>query len=384
MEEDAGKIIHERGASLVDFNRAGVPLMELVTEPDISSGEEARRFCEELQLIVRYLGVATADMEKGELRCEVNISLREIADQRGPDADIRGNDLRESALGSKVEVKNLNSFRAVERAINYEIERQAKLLERGEEIVQETRGWDEAKGVTVSQRTKEEAQDYRYFPEPDIPPLRLDKARGGAFDLDEMRRQLPELPHAKRERFVREYSLPAGDVEVLVQNRALGAFFEKAVSELGAWEEATRQPGVSPVKLAANYLITDLTKLLRENEIEPESMRLTAEDFGEFIMLVHTGKISSRAAKDVLQRMVKTGEDPTTIVGAEGLEQVSDADALREVVRQVVAANPKPVADYLAGKAEALQALVGLVMKETKGRANPTVAAQLLKEQLIR
>ncbi len=390
LEEDAGKIIHEnpstgsgRGVSLIDFNRAGVPLMELVTEPDIGSGEEARRFCEELQLILRYLGVATADMEKGELRCEVNISLREIADSRGTDADIRRNGLRESALGNKVEIKNLNSFRAVERAINYEIERQAKLLERGEKIVQETRGWDESKGVTVSQRTKEEAEDYRYFPEPDIPPLRLNAAQGGAFDLDRMRRELPELPQAKRKRFAQEYGLPAGDVDVLTRNQALGSFFEKAVSELGAWEEATESAAQTPVKLAANYLITDLAKLLRENEIEPEHMRLKAEDFGEFIMMVHAGKISSRAAKDVLALMVKTGDDPTALVGAEGLEQVSDETALEEVVGQVVAANPKPVEDYRAGKTEALQALVGLVMKETKGRANPTVAARLLEELLI-
>ncbi|MBI3305141.1 Asp-tRNA(Asn)/Glu-tRNA(Gln) amidotransferase subunit GatB [Candidatus Parcubacteria bacterium] len=403
LEEDAGKIIHLVGpaklsgdlspqemieamqktetvkkVSLIDFNRAGVPLMELVTEPDLSSGEEARRFCEELQLILRYLGVATADMEKGEMRCEVNLSLRP-----GFDGELsRTAQGERTSLGTKVEVKNLNSFRAVERAINYEIVRQDKLLERGEKVVQETRGWDEGKGVTVSQRTKEEAEDYRYFSEPDIPPLRLDKSKGGAFDLAEMRRHLPELPQAKRERFSREYGLPVRDVDVLVRNRALGDFFERAASELGAWKEAKGQPGVSPIKLAANYLITDLVRTLREEGVEPEAMRLTPENFAEFTTFVHGGVISSSAAKLVLARMVKTGEDPTAIVGAEGLEQVSDADALREVVRQVVAANPKPVADYAAGKREALQALVGLVMKETKGRANPAVAARLIEELL--
>ncbi|MBI4385514.1 Asp-tRNA(Asn)/Glu-tRNA(Gln) amidotransferase subunit GatB, partial [Candidatus Parcubacteria bacterium] len=348
-----------------------------VTEPDLSSGEEARRFCEELQLILRYLGVATADMEKGEMRCEVNLSV----------AQIKGE------MGVKVEIKNLNSFRAVERAIHYEIERQAKLLERGDKVAHETRGWDENKGVTVSQRTKEEAQDYRYFPEPDIPPLRLDKAKGGAFDLAEMRRHLPELPQAKRERFSREYGLPLGDVDVLVRNSALGSFFEEAVSELGAWlkpdglarlgQKASGTSGAAtPVKLAANYLITDFVKILRDLEIEPEHVRLTPENFAEFITMIHRGKISSRAAKDILVRMVKTGDDPTAIVGAEGLEQVSDEETLAEVVRQVIAANPKPVEGYRAGKTEALQALVGLVMKETKGRANPTVAAKLLTEQL--
>ncbi|MBI2624225.1 Asp-tRNA(Asn)/Glu-tRNA(Gln) amidotransferase subunit GatB [Candidatus Parcubacteria bacterium] len=376
LEEDAGKIIHlgpsassGRPASLIDFNRAGVPLMELVTEPDLSSGEEARRFCEELQLVLRYLGVATADMEKGEMRCEVNLSLV------GADG----------SRGTKVEVKNLNSFRAVERAINYEIKRQAEFLERGEKIVPETRGWDENKGVTVRQRTKEEAQDYRYFPEPDIPPLRLDKAKGGAFDLAEMRRHLPELPQAKRARFGREYGLPIGDVDVLTRNSALGSFFEEAVSELGVWQGASGRSGeATPVKLAANYLITDFVKILRDLEIEPEYLRLTPENFAEFITMIHQGRISSHAAKDILVRMVKTGDDPTAIVGAEGLEQVSDADALREVVRQVVSANPKPVEDYLAGKTEALQALIGLVMRETKGRANPKVAAELLKGELIR
>ncbi|MFH0805676.1 MAG: Asp-tRNA(Asn)/Glu-tRNA(Gln) amidotransferase subunit GatB [Patescibacteria group bacterium] len=364
LEEDTGKLTHPQGenSSLVDFNRAGRPLMELVTEPDIVSGEEARRFCEELRLIFRYLNVSEANMEKGQMRCEVNISLG----------------LNKKKLGTKVEIKNLNSFRAVERSVNYEIKRQADLLDSDDKVIQETRGWDENKQVTFSQRTKEGAQDYRYFPEPDLPPLtNMSKVSAKASS------EIPELPQAKRERFLDEYKIPQSDIDVLVSNKNLADYFEQVISELKTWLKIKSIGDKQAlVKLTVNYLLTELQKLLIDDGLKIEKCKISPENFAEFITLIEQKEISSSAAQTVLKEMLKTGADPSNIVDDKELKQVSDKDALSKIAKQVVSDNPKPVKDYKEGKESALQFLVGKVMAASKGQANPEIARELLKKQL--
>jgi aspartyl-tRNA(Asn)/glutamyl-tRNA(Gln) amidotransferase subunit B len=369
LEEDTGKLIHPQGAnySLVDFNRAGVPLMELVTEPDISSGQEARQFCEELQLILRYLNVSDANMEKGQMRCEVNISLKP-----------EGRKEKKATLGTKVEIKNLNSFRAVERAIDYEIQRQTDLLEAGEKIIQETRGWDENKQRTFSQRGKEEAQDYRYFPEPDLPPLTQLSTLSSQLSTE-----LPELPQARRKRFVEEYKLPLADVVTLVANKGLADYFEQVVSELKTWLKIKSIDDKQPlIKLTANYLLTELQKLLFVNKTKIADCQISPENFAEFITLIQQKEISSSAAQTVLKEMFATGADPSHIVEEKELRQVNDEETLSKIVKQVIKDNPQPVKDYKSGKENALQFLVGKVMTASKGQANPEVVSKLLREKL--
>jgi aspartyl-tRNA(Asn)/glutamyl-tRNA(Gln) amidotransferase subunit B len=364
LEEDTGKLIHPKGAeySLIDFNRAGVPLMELVTEPDITSGREARQFCEELQLILRYLDVSEANMEKGQMRCEVNISLNS----------------EKGKMGTKVEIKNLNSFRAVERSIDYEIRRQTDLLESKEKVVQETRGWDEDKQKTFSQRTKEEAQDYRYFPEPDLPPL-----NNLSLISSELKTQLSELPSMKRERFAEEYKLPEADIKTLIANKGLADYFEQVVSELETWLKIKSiDDKQSLIKLTANYLLTELQKLLILSKTKIEKCRISPENFAEFITLISQKEISSSAAQTVLKEMFDSGADPSHIVEARKLRQISDEEALLKIVRQVIHENPKPVNDYKAGKENALQFLVGKVMAASKGQANPEIVGKILREKL--
>jgi len=360
LEEDTGKLIHPKGAnySLVDFNRAGVPLMELVTEPDIASGQEARCFCEELQIILRYLDVSNANMEKGQMRCEVNISLK------SPRAK----------LGTKVEIKNLNSFRTVEKSINYEIKRQTDLLDSGEKIVQETRGWDEGKQKTFSQRTKEEAQDYRYFPEPDLPPLGKLSSIVGQFSEG-----IPELPQAKRERFLEEYKLPQSDINILVTSKGLADYFEQVASELQTWLKIKSIDDPQPlIKLTANYFLTELLKLLTLNKIDIKDCQISPENFAEFITLIHQKEISSSAAQTVLKEMFDTGIDPSHIVETKELKQVSDEGALTEIVKKVIKDNPKAIKDYQSGKEKALKFLVGKAMAVSRGQANPEVVEKLL------
>jgi len=322
LEEDTGRLIHQKSKTLIDFNRSGTPLMELVTEPEIKSSEQAKRFCQDLQMILRYLDVSSADMEKGEMRCEVNISLK----NKGP----------------KVEIKNLNSFKAVEKSIEYEIKRQTK----AKKIIQETRGWDQNKQITFSQRTKESAHDYRYFPEPDLPMLQL-----SAFSF-----QLSEMPQEKKTRFLQEYKLPEQDIKILIQNKNLADYFEQIVSEL---------EDKSLIKLANNYLL----------KIKDDFKKITPENFAEFISLINQGEISSSAADVVLREMQKTGGDPSQIIGEKDLRQTSDLD---NIIQKVIKNNPKPVQDYQAGKQEALKFLIGQIMKETKGKANPQEARKLL------
>ncbi len=343
LEEDTANSKHDRGDfTLIDYNRAGVPLMELVTEPVIRSAKQAGDFARELQLLLRTLGVSEANMEKGEMRVEANISLSDT----------------EGKFGTKVEVKNLNSFKSAEKAIEYELVRMQALYEAGraDEIVQETRGWDENKQSTFSQRSKENANDYRYFPDPDLPKMQLHSA----FDIEQMKGELPELPWQKRARYTNDIGLKADDAEVLINNTELGIYFEEAV----------RGKDAVFAKTAANYLIN----------IPGQKPKL--EYFVELIEMTVAGEITSRGAKDLLEMMTTSESSPRALASEHSLVQENSADALKPVVQKVIDANAKIVADYKAGKEAALQGLVGMVMKETKGAANPTLTLQLLKEMV--
>jgi len=361
LEEDTGSLIHPPGAdySLVNFNRAGIPLMELATEPDMESAKEARKFAEEFHLLLHYLDVSDADMEKGQMRVEVNISLSK----------------KKGKLGTKVEIKNLNSFRAVERAIEYEIKRQEVLLEKGEKIIQETRGWDDIKGITVSQREKEFAQDYRYFPEPDLPPLHFTKK-----EIDEIKAAVPELPQKRRERLVREYSLDEKSAEIFVYNKKLGEYFEKVISELPP--NLSKANLFKLIKPASNYIITDLQGLLRGASVSDKNFLITPENFAELITLIYEGKISSKIAKQVLGEMFKTGADPSHIIEEKGLIQITDEVEIEKNIKEVILKNPKAVEDFKKGKANAFQYLIGQVMAKTKGKADPQITGALLRDIL--
>jgi len=369
LEEDTGKLIHDKSFSLVDFNRAGVPLMELVTEPVIHSAKNARKFCEELRLVLRYLKVSDANMEKGEMRCEANISLSNSKE-----------------LGTKVEIKNLNSFKAVERAVEYEIKRQAEILENNEKIVQETRGWNKNKQKTFSQRIKEGAADYRYFVEPDLPPLKISEK-----DIKKLKAEIPELPNNRRKRFIKEYNLSKDDVEVFTSFQTLGDYFEKVVSELKNWGKTISKKELSinhfykTTKLASNYLITELKKLLHNfEEQEIETLKITPENFAEFIVILEQGKISSSAAQTVLKKMFETGADPSHIIEEENLAQVSNESELIKIIEKAIKNNPQPVMDYKKGKEGVLQFLIGQVMKLSRGSANPEIISKMLKKHLTK
>jgi aspartyl-tRNA(Asn)/glutamyl-tRNA(Gln) amidotransferase subunit B len=367
LEEDTGKLVHPKGTdySLVDFNRAGVPLMELVTEPDIESGKEARLFCQKLQQIFRYLGISDADMEKGQMRCEVNISLYKGGEDK--------------LSGTKVEVKNINSFKFVEKSIDYEIKRQTELLEKGEKIVQETRGYDSNQEITVSQRKKESAHDYRYFPEPDIPPMIFSDDY-----VEDLRKNLPELPENKKKRFIDEYGISEENADVIVSDKGLAEYFEEVVSEikekLGCGEFEIEEEKC--LKLAANYIVNELQKHLVKNYDNIKDVKITPENYAELVAFIASGKISSSAAQTVLEEMYKTGGDPSQIVAEKGLIQVSDKDELAVVIQEIIDKNEKSVEDYKKGKDNALQFLVGQVMSTTKGKANPEIAREILKEKL--
>ncbi len=365
LEEDTGRLLHDEKTktTLVDFNRAGIPLMELVTEPDITSAGEARAFAEELQRILQYLDASDADMEKGEMRIEANVSL---APTDSP------------TLGTKVELKNINSFRFVERAIQYEVGRQRSVLEAGGTVKQETRGWDEKSGKTLPQRTKEESHDYRYFPEPDLPPL-----NSSPEEIEALSRSLPELPAAKRDRFIREFGIQPKLAETLAAAKDLAAFFEASVSELKEWLSATgRDPGDPlAMQLAANYLTSDLLRHIRETGDTIPEMRITPENFAELITYLVENRISSAAAKTVLAEMYASGADPSLIIEERGLWQVTDAEALGRSIEKVLHTHPAAVADFKRGKMKTLQFLLGQVMKEARG-ANPEVLRKLLEEKL--
>lgn len=373
LEEETGKLIHEKDHSLVDFNRAGIPLMELVTEPDIKSAGGARKFAEEFQLILRYLDISDADMEKGQMRVEVNISLSKFGggnfvplrtDEEGnsPEAKLS----TAGKLGTKVEIKNLNSFRSVERAINFEIERQAKILDKGEKVIHETRGWNEGKQKTFSQREKEMTHDYRYFPEPDLPPLVIPELN---FDLS-----LPELPAEKRKRFKERYGLKGEQIEIFTQDISSGKFFESVVNNL--------KNEKSLVSLASNYIISDLIGLMKEKNTDFSDLKINPEMFAKLVKMTASREVSSRGAKDVLKIMFEEGGDPGKIVEERGLKQVGDESFIRNIVEEVIKNNPEVAKDYKNGKENALQFLVGRGMKFSLGKANPEVLRKYLSETL--
>ena len=374
LEEDAGRLYHPPGKdySLVDFNRAGVPLMELVTEPDIESGEEVRKFAEELQLILRYLGVSDADMEKGQMRVEVNISLSPSTSSGQIPA----------VFGTKVEVKNINSIKFASDAVDYEIKRQVELLEKGEKVKQETRGWDENKKATFSQRSKEEAQDYRYFPEPDLPPLDVSSFRFQVSNL------IPELPQQRRERFAKQYGLPEKDIELFTTDKPLGDYFEHVASELLSFDkldhlkrpEAEHQNKL--FKLASNYLITELKRMAEEVDAEPSGTKVSPEMLADLVVRIFHGEVSSSGAQIVLKEMFATGNMPGKIIEEKDLAQLSSVGDLEMAVDKVLADNPKATEDYKKGKEASLKFLVGMAMRETRGRANPQVVEGILKERL--
>lgn len=337
--------------------------MELVTEPDFRTGEEVRKFGEDLQRILRYIGASDANMEKGQMRVEVNISLRPVGQKE---------------FGTKVEVKNINSFKFAADAVDYEIRRQTELLERGGKVVQETRGWNERKDVSFSQRSKEEAHDYRYFPEPDLPPLRLTPEYVAAI-----RATIPELPEAKHHRFVTQYELDSDAASVLTRDKELADYFEHAATELGEHDSITPDsPRKHLFRTAAALLTGDFLRLLRETSATVKDALVTPENFAELTLLVAEEKISNTAAKEVLATMVRTGEDPSDIVEKNGLWQMSDAGDLENITAHILRENSQAVADYRNGKTASLQFLVGQVMKETRGKAKPPLVQEIVKKLL--
>ncbi|MBI2122478.1 MAG: Asp-tRNA(Asn)/Glu-tRNA(Gln) amidotransferase subunit GatB [Candidatus Sungbacteria bacterium] len=384
LEEDAGRLSHDKsgGASLVDFNRAGVPLMELVTEPDFRTADEVKKFGEELQKIVRYIGASDADMEKGQMRIEVNISLREIADQRG-------NSLRESAmkisprnsaleLGTKVEIKNINSFKFAADAVEYETKRQSEILDGGGKIVQETRGWNESRNESFSQRSKEEAHDYRYFPEPDLPPLKISRDW-----VDKLQARIPELPAEKIGRFIKEFGIERDIAEILSREKTLADYYEAVISELKEYDEETPEKPVRNLeKLAASVMTGDFLRILRKQAATPSDLNINPENFAELTLYLAEDKISNLAAKRVLEEMVHSGNDPSDIINRLNLWQISDTADLENIARHIISENPKTVEDYRGGKMASVQFLIGQVMKESRGKANPKIVQEIIKKLL--
>jgi len=362
LEEDVAKLLHRTSPegeaySLVDVNRSGVPLMEIVGEPDLRSPEEARQYLMKLRSILQYLDVSTANMEEGSFRCDANISIRP---EGSPESM------------TKVEVKNMNSFKAVYRALEYEVKRQIKAAEEGKRLVQETRGWVEEKGVTVSQRSKEYAHDYRYFPEPDLPPLVLNRDW-----VEEIRSKLPELPEARRNRFVTKYDLPLYDANLLTSSIVMADYFEACMR---------RAPhGWSPKKSAkpvANWILGEFSRLLNATNTETNESKVSPVALFDLVQLISEGSISGTSAKLVFEEMFNTGRSAKDIVSERGLSQISDTGEVEEVVSRVIQANTQAVADFRVGKSQAMKFLVGQVMKATRGRANPKLVNELLKKKL--
>jgi len=352
MEEDAGKLIHDehQPLSYVDFNRAGVPLLEIVSEPDIRTPEEAVAYLKDLRDIVVYLGICDGNMEEGSFRCDANISLRPVGSQE---------------LGVKTELKNMNSFRNVQRALEFEIRRQRALLERGEQIVQETRLWDAAKGVTVGMRTKEEEHDYRYFPEPDLVPVVIDKAW-----IDKIRKTIPELPGEKRRRFAEQYSLTEKDIDVLVSDRALADYFEAAVA-------------IFPnPRMVANWMLSELLRELNRSGYSPSSCPVPPENLAELLSLMDNGTISGKIAKTVFEEMYKSGRKASEIVKEQGLTQVADEELIEKIVNDVLQEHQTEVERYRKGETKLMGFFVGQVMKKTQGKANPKLVNEIILKKV--
>ena len=364
LEEDTARLTHKTDASgetysLIDMNRSGVPLMEIVGEPDLRSPEEARAYLVKLQRILRYIGVSKANMEEGNFRCDANVSLR-----------LEG----AAEFGQRAEVKNMNSFRAVYNALQFEVERQASLLNAGERVPQETRGWVESDARTVSQRSKEEAHDYRYFPEPDLPPVALDAAY-----VESLRARLPELPDAKLLRFESEFGLSPYEANLLTESVSRATYFEAVIEPARASGEAAVERFA---KQAANWMLGDMARLLNAANLDVTETRISPKDLYAMIALVEGGTISGKIAKSVFEEMFATGKPPADIIKDLGLEQISGSDEIGDIVDRILEANPKPVEEYRAGKQEAIKFLVGQAMRETRGRANPATLTEILKAKL--
>ncbi len=355
MEEDAGKSVHgenlaDPSKSYVDHNRCGVPLLEIVSEPDLRSAEEAKVYLQKLKTILEYIGVCDGNMEEGSLRCDANVSLRPVGTEK---------------LGTRTEIKNLNSFRNVQHAIEYEIERQAAILDSGGTIEQETRLYDADRGVTQTMRSKEEAHDYRYFPEPDLVPMRVDQPW-----IDRVRAALPELPEAKQQRYIEAYGLPAYDAEVLTADRELAAYFERTV-------ELFNQP-----KVVSNWVMGDVMRELNRHHITPDQAPVTPAHLAGMLQLVDEGTISGKIAKTVFDEMYQSGKQAQQVVEEKGLVQMNDSSELESLIRQVVESNPSQVEEYRSGKQKVLGFFVGQTMKATQGKANPKMVNELLRQML--
>ncbi|MDD5085232.1 MAG: Asp-tRNA(Asn)/Glu-tRNA(Gln) amidotransferase subunit GatB [Candidatus Omnitrophica bacterium] len=352
LEEDAGKLLHEgiKDGSWVDYNRAGVPLLEIVSEPDLRTPEEAYAYLVSLKAILQYLEVSDCDMEKGHLRCDVNISVRPEGEKK---------------LGTKAEIKNLNSFNHVRRALEHEIKRQIEVVASGGKVIQETRLWNPKEEITVSMRRKEEAHDYRYFPEPDLVPFTVSREK-----VEDMRKTLPELPVERSRRFMKDYGLSRYDAYVLVTEKGLADYYESCVKE-----------GVSP-KLASNWIQSELFGFMKARGLALENIKVKPRDLAGLVRLIEGGTISGKIAKDVLPEMLDTGKSADEIVKEKGLVQVSDTGLLERAADEAVSENPKSVADYKAGKKQALGFLVGQVMQKTKGKANPALVNEILRKKL--
>ena len=363
LEEDVAKLMHRteefgEGYSLLDVNRAGVPLMEIVGEPDLRSPEEARAYLVQLHSILQYIGTSSADMEEGNFRCDANISVRPVG---------------QVELGTKVEIKNMNSFRSVFRALEYEIERQSEVVRSGGRIVQETRGWVEEESVTFSQRIKEGASDYRYFPEPDLPPLRISPEW-----VAEVQASIPELPHTRKSRFVHQLGLPEYDAGLLTASRSTADYFEAVLNGAASGPDVCAQFA----KAISNWMLGEMTRLLNQSGQHISDVRIEPAQVAELQTMVDDSTLSSTMAKTVFEKMFETGLPPRKIAESEGLVQISDTDAVQAAVLEAIAANPDPVQDYLAGKQQAMGFLVGQVMKATRGKANPRMASQMVREHL--
>ena len=349
LEDDAGKLTHTAGGTLVDYNRSGTPLMEIVSEPDIRSVEEASLYARQIQKIVRYVDASDADMEKGQMRFDINVSLRPKGQQK---------------FGIRAEVKNLNSFYSLEKALEYEINRQTEILSGGGTVVQETRGWDDEKEMTFSQRSKEEAADYRYFPEPDLPPLIVTKEM-----IAELTAQIPELPEAKAKRYQKE-GLTEHDAMMLAQSRELSGYYEKAVAVSGNG------------KKTANWILSELSAMLNEKGLSIEKSNLSAENLGKLVKLIEDGTITGKIAKDIFVELYDGNLDPEKLIEKKGLKVMADTGELETICKTVVEKNPASVTDFKAGKEKALGALIGQVMAATKGSANPKSVNEILRKLL--
>ncbi|OGS44910.1 MAG: aspartyl/glutamyl-tRNA amidotransferase subunit B [Elusimicrobia bacterium RIFOXYD2_FULL_34_15] len=355
LEEDAGKLLHAIGSqeldySLVDYNRTGIPLLEIVSEPDMSSPEEAYQYLTNLKAIIRYIGVSDCDMEKGSLRCDANVSIRPVGEKK---------------LGVKVELKNMNSFKAIRDALIYEIKRQEEALNSGEKILQDSRLWDEKSGVTVSMRSKEQAHDYRYFPEPDLVPIEIDDSF-----LNEMKKNLVELPDTRKKRFIEKFGLSEYDAGVLISEKVLADYFENTLKI------------INEPKLISNWMTTELLGKLNTENKEITSSPISEEYLAELIKLISNGTISGKIAKTVFEQMYKEGKSASEIVKSQGLVQISDEGAIEKFIDEVIAENQKAVEEYKSGKQQAIGALVGAVMKKSKGKANPKIVNEILKKKL--